>query len=147
MSIRGCTACVSLVFFIIQINPTLIILDFYASLCYSITTRKNSHTLLPHRTSFGTSLLLSSRVRPLNIPSVDLTRSKRCDNDGLICQQPHAPLTYTYIQQEEGLPWKPVSIKPRRLLFQCSLKGWCLSTRRRGTRPNTLVISTRPPFN
>src|SRR5438105_6571527 len=91
-----------------------------------------------------------SSVLPSNathIPSVDLTRSKRCANDGLICQQPHAPLTYTYLQQEEGRPWKPVSIKPRRLLFQRLLKGWCLSTRHRATRHNTLVMSTRPPFN
>src|SRR5690242_20738607 len=98
-----------------------------------------------HRINFGTSLLLSLRVRPPNIPSVDLTRSKRCDNDGLICQQPHAPLAY--IQQEEGLPWKHVSIKPRRSLFHRLLKRWCLSTRHRDTRHNTLVISTRPPFN
>jgi hypothetical protein len=55
-----------------------------------------------YRTSFGTSLLLSSRVRPLHIPSVDLTRSKRCDNGDLIGQKPHTPLTYIY---EGGRMW------------------------------------------
>ena len=56
----------------------------------------------PHRTSFGTSLLLSSHVRPLNIPSVDLTRSKRCDNGDLICQKTaHTP--YLHLIHKEAV--------------------------------------------
>ena len=71
----------------------LIILDRRALIVvYCKYEEEEYDSSFPHRTSFGTSLLLSSRVRPLNIPSVDLTRSKRCDDGDLICQQPHTSL-------------------------------------------------------
>src|SRR5229473_1006238 len=72
--------------------------------------------LSSNRISFGTSLLLSSRVRPLNIPSVDLTRSKRCDDGNLICQQPHThPLLiskrrpYVVHEATHSLAWGGIS--------------------------------------
>jgi hypothetical protein len=53
----------------LPLNRFNIYLTYTHSVWYSITTGKKIITLLSHRISFGPSLLLSSRARPLNIPS------------------------------------------------------------------------------
>jgi hypothetical protein len=78
-------------------------LKFVKELWYNVITRKSNHLALSStRSGFGTSLLLRSLILPLNIPSVDLTRSLEYDHGDLTSQRPHEHLDVDSLHRTMG---------------------------------------------
>ena len=68
-------------------------------LYYKVGTRATTTLLLPTEAASALPFFCATPVMPLNIPSVDWTRSQAYANGDLILQRPHEYLTY-YTERE-----------------------------------------------